>query len=172
MTTNNGKNCLLEATAHALSQHLFRNPDIPVDNYNLSYSAWKQSIIDSAGHNGEGRGFHSQEIQDALRENGYLMQRHELYPCMQLPSTIDEAGKLRPNVIPIYHREEVESIFLPKLNHNLGVLVVKRGSVHHGLAWQPGSNTAYDVNEDKYIPLEDLDIVLFLEFIHEAYPSQ
>lgn len=161
----NDKSCLVDATAHTLSIGRFANPDIPDEDYQLEFASVRDILIERIGHDGSERGFHTQEIQDALRADGILMQRHELYPCLQLPPDFAVDPK-RVRVVPIYERERVADIFLPKLNRNNGVLMVKaRDGVHHALSFQAGSNTAYDVSRREFVPLENLDIVMFLEFI-------
>lgn len=161
----NDKSCLLDATVHTLCLHAFRNPDIPEEVYENQTKHLREVLLESIGHDGSERGFHTQEIQDALREQNILMQRHELFPALQLPPD-PEVDPLRVRVIPIYPREELANIFLPKINRNSGVLMVRTDKgVHHALSFQAGSNTAYDVAKDKFIPLEELDVVMFLEFI-------
>ena len=160
----NDKSCLLDATAHTLSSHLFSNPDIPEVEYQNLNLAWLENLRNEIGHDGSERGFHTQEIQDALRVNGIIMQRHELYPCLQLPPGPEDSSRVR--VVPIYDRMDCADIFLPKINNNDGVLMVRASNgVHHALSFTAGNNTAYDVQKKKHIPLEDLDIVMFLEFI-------
>jgi len=69
-------------------------------------------------------------------------------------------------VVPIYDKLDCADIFIPKLNNNDGVLMVRASNgVHHALSFTANNNTAYDVQKNKHIPLEDLDIVMFLEFL-------
>lgn len=154
----NEKTCLLDAAACVITIHYLKNPDY---EYEPIYLEAREKLLSEIGHDGSERGYHSQEIQDALRKHDYLMIRHELYPCLQVP---DKPGS--PKIIPIYPREEVANIFIPKLNRNSGILVCRwRSGVHHALAYQAGSNCAYHVHKDKFIPLEQLDIVMFLEVV-------
>lgn len=167
------KTCLLDAAAHILSVVVYKNPDYSPEVYDDEFeSAWNH-LADHIGHRGEERGFHSQELQDALREQYHIvMVRHELYPCMQLPPD-PEVDKSRVRVIPIYSREDAPNIFLRKLRND-GILVIRKpNGVHHALGFQSGSNVALDVQKDECLNLEDLDVVMFLEFIHhENYPSE
>jgi len=166
MTKTNDKSCLVDATVHILSVHLFRNPNIDPKYYETDTRINRQQLIDSIGHDGSERGFHTQEIQDALRHQNLniAMVRHELYPCLQLPPGPEDTTRVR--VVPIYDKLDAANIFLPKINKHDGVLMVRAGNgVHHALSFQSGSNTAYDVVKDEYLPLENLDIVMFLEFI-------
>jgi len=166
----NEKTCLLDATVHTLCLKSFRNPDIPASVYDFESRVFREAFESNIGHDGSERGFHSQEIQDCLRKVGYLMQRHELYPCLQLPP---EPGGNKVRVIPVYEKTDCADIFLSKINNNNGVLVCRwSNGVHHALSFQAGSNTAYHVQRDEFIPLEDLDIVMFLEFIpNENYQA-
>lgn len=160
----NDKSCLLDATVHTLCNHLFANPDIPESRYLDTKEGWYDALKDEIGHDGSERGFHTQEIQDALRKEGILLQRHELYPCLQLPPGHEDRSRVR--VVPIYDKTECAGIFLEKLNNNDGVLMVRASNgVHHALSFTAGNNTAYDVQKNKHVPLEELDIVMFLEFI-------
>lgn len=159
------KTCLIEATAHSLCFPLFRNPNIEQKIFDAAYTNIYLALCDHIGHDGSERGFHTQEIQDALRELKVLLIRHESCPMMQLPAEVSEQGIRRP-VVMIYPEDKLSEIFLPKLNRNNGVLVVRKSEgLHHALAFQSGSNTAYDVDKEEFIPLEDLDIVMFLELI-------
>lgn len=154
----NNKTCLLDAAACVLNMEYFKNPDHE-GAYERAYPATRQALIEQIGHDGSERGFHSQEIQDAIRQHGWLMVRHELCPCMQYPIN----GKM--TVVKIYELEKAPDIFIPKLNRNNGIMVCRWNLVHHALAFQAGSNSAYHVQRDQFIPLEDLDVVQFLEFI-------
>ena len=164
--TTGDKTCLLDAMCVVLNIDLFRNPSWDEGTFKRYYEETRQTLLDSIGHDGSERGFHSQEIQDALYEK-YLciMVRHELYPCMQVPPDLSK-GENKVKVIPIYTREEAPDRFMKKINRNNGVLVVRKSNgVHHALAFQAGSSSAYDVAKDELLPLEDLDIVMFLEVI-------
>lgn len=161
----NDKSCLLDATVHILNVRSFANPDYPEGFNENACRITRELLLRKIGHDGSERGFHSQEIQDALRHEEVYMQRHELFPCLQLPPdpSVDPS---RVRVVPIYSREGAPEIFTKKLNQHNGVLVHRKSNgVHHALSYQAHSNTAYDVSQAKFIPLEELDVVMFLEFI-------
>lgn len=163
----NDKSCLLDATVHILNIGSFRNPNFPEGYNEKAQEITRQILIERIGHDGSERGFHSQELTDALRKDDILLIRHELFPCLQLPPVATEEGYKR-NIIPIYSRDEAPGIFEEKLRYNHGLLVCRSPSgVHHALSYQAGSNTAYDVYRDKFIPLEHLDVVMFLEFYEQ-----
>ena len=156
------KTCLLDATVHVLNLDTWRNPDFIPEANELCCIESHQAIINFIGHDGSERGFHSQEIIDAVREVAkVIIVPQEAYPAMRFLN----AGQFVTQLI--YPREEIEARFLPRLNKNNGVLIVEAGPIHHALAFQKGSNTAYDVKKDVFLPLEDLVPIRFLEFISE-----
>lgn len=159
------KTCLLDAICHAICLPMFRNPSYHPGLYESFRNCYREYILESIGHDGSERGFHTQEIQDAIRPFGFLLVQHQTYPAMQLPAEVSEQGIRRP-VVAIYEGKDPEAIFLPKLRKNNGVLVVRKSDgLHHALGFEKGSNTAYDVHKDEFINLEELDIVMFLELI-------
>lgn len=158
------KTCLLDATVHVLNLDTWRNPDFNEATNVTNQQLDRKAIIDFIGHDGSERGFHSQEILDAVREvANVIIVPQEAYPAMRFLSNGQFVTQL------IYPREEIEARFVPRLNKNNGVLVVEKGPIHHALSFQKGSNTAYDVQKNEFFPLEDLVPIRFLEFISEDH---
>lgn len=160
----NEKSCLLDATVYAILNKWF----VQYDTFeSIQWELLRGELLRHIGHDGSERGFHSQEIQDVLRTLDILVIRHELYPCLQIPPP---AGTNKVGIIPIYTREAAPDIFAGKLTQNGGVLIVRKPTgIHHALSFDPkASSTAYDVQKNEHFLVEELDIVMFLEFIHDA----
>lgn len=121
----------------------------------------RDELIQKIGHDGSERGFHTQEIQDAIESLWFLtFVRHELYPCLQLPG-----GK----VIPVLSKEEAVSRFEKKLENVIeyGVLICRQpNGVHH--AYQISDFQIRDL-DDKVVDVGDLDIVMALQTIYLDY---
>lgn len=164
--------CLLDAAIHVANIRTWRHPDIDPAVNEFESKVLREAFETVIGHDGSERGFHTQEIGDALRQLcNIAMVPHETYPGLQI---VRDGQRV---IVPVYPKDELEERFVRRLNLNNGVLVVDHGKIHHALSFQKGSNTAYDVGKDKFIPLEELVPVRFLEFIelgerNENYPIE
>ena len=62
--------CLLDAAIHILNVRTWRNPDIDPAVNKVTSDILRETFISFIGHDGSDRGFHTQEISDALNDLG------------------------------------------------------------------------------------------------------
>jgi hypothetical protein len=139
MTKTNDKSCMLDAVKLAVGADLL-------------------SVL---GHDGSERGYHTEEIKDALEVYGMTLVRHELYPCLQLPG-----GK----VVPVFTKEKAAQRFEDIFDRGSpGVLVCRSPKgVNH--AYGRPRNSLRDKVMDpamdgQLVDISQLDIVMFLEIL-------
>lgn len=137
----NNRSCMVDA-AHIVLEAM----EISMGNRNLA---------DRIGHDGSERGFHSEELADALQDFDIYLSKRELYPCLQLPG-----GK----IVPIFDKEKAVDRFEKILEQaEYGILICRsREGIHHACAFLMGRVFNTDMTE---LQLVDLDIVMLMEFI-------
>jgi hypothetical protein len=113
-------------------------------------------LLSYLSHDGSERGFHTEEITDALEEAcGIRVVKRELYPCLQVPG-----GR----IIPVFTKEYAVQRFEHILERSVfGVLICRKPSgIHHAYALL--NNKVFDTDGTE-VALTDLDIVMLMEFI-------
>lgn len=114
------------------------------------------TIAQRVGHDGSERGFHSQEIADALEHFDIFLRTRELYPCLQVPG-----GK----IVPIFEKDKAVERFEKILQEaDYGILVCRKPSgIHHAYAYY--MEAAFDPSNREETDISSLDIVMLLEFV-------